>query len=290
MEKQSGVKLMQDFLWITLGSAVYALGFDWLYAPNQIGFGGITGVAQVINRFFPVLPIGVLVILINIPLFLLGWRLLGGKMLVTSLYAMAVSSVLMDLLAAAVSFSPMDPILAAVFGGVVLGLSLGIIFARGTTTGGTDLIARLLKVKFSWLPMGTVLMAVDLLVILIYAASFRSIPSAMYGIIGLYISTVVIDKVLYGMDVSKVAYIISDRSREVAAAIDARMDRGVTILHGEGWFTGQEKEVLMCAFKQKQIVDLKRIVVELDPRAFLIVCDAHDVLGEGFRRYQKDEI
>lgn len=290
MEKQFTSRVVLDFLWITLGAAVFALGFDWLYTPNQIGLGGVTGLAQVVNRFFPALPIGVLVIAVNIPLFLLSWRLLGGQMLVSSLYAMVASSVFMDLFSAMFSFSPMDPMLAAVFGGVLLGLSLGMIFTRGATTGGTDLISRLLKLSFPWLPLGRILMAVDLVVILAVAAAFRSLPSAMYGIIGLYISTVVIDRVLYGLDLSKVAYIISSKPREVARAIDDQMDRGVTILHGEGWYSGQAKEVLMCAFKQKQIVDLKRAVSETDPGAFLIVCDAYDVLGEGFKRYKKDEI
>ena len=180
--------------------------------------------------------------------------------------------------------------LAAVFGGVMLGVSLGMIFSRGATTGGTDLIARLLKLPFAWLPVGKLLMAVDLSMLLAVSIAFRSMESAMYGIISLYISTMVMDGVLYGMDRSKVAYIVTARPQEVAAEIDRQMDRGATFLHGEGSFSREEKLVLMCAFKQKQIVPLKALVHELDPEAFLIVCDAHEVLGQGFRRYQKNDI
>ena len=277
-------------LWITLASLVYALGFCWCYAPNQIGFGGITGVGQIINHFLPWAPVGVVVIVLNVPLFLLGWRLIGGRLLVSSLFAMAVSSVLIDVIDAVHTFQPMEPLLACIFGGVLLGGSLGVVFLQGATTGGTDLLARLLKLRLAWLPMGRLLLLVDLAVIVAVAAAFRSLPSALYGLVALYISTIVMDGVLYGLDNARVAYIISDRHEEIARAIFSDMDRGVTILHGEGAWSGAEKKVLLVAFKQRQIVALKRAVKEIDPAAFLIVCEAHEVLGDGFRAYRKDEL
>lgn len=258
--------------------------------PNQIGFGGLTALGMILNHLSPAIPIGGVVLVLNVPIFILGWRFLGGHTLVSSLFAMAATSVLVDLIAAVYTFPAMDPMLAAIFGGVALGLSLGMIFSKGATTGGTDLIARLLKIPFAWLPVGKLLMAVDLLMLLAVSIAFRSMESAMYGIISLYISTLVMDGVLYGMDRSKVAYIVTARPQEVAAEIDRQMDRGATFLHGEGSFSREEKLVLMCAFKQKQIVPLKALVHELDPEAFLIVCDAHEVLGEGFRRYRKNDI
>ena len=283
-------QLLLSYVMITLASALYALGFDWCYAPNQIGFGGITGLAQVINAAVPLLSIGLLVILLNIPLFFLGWRLLGGHLLLSSLYAMFISSVFVDLIAAAIPFAPMDPMLAAIFGGILVGLSLGIIFLQGATTGGTDLAARLLKLRLAWLPMGKLLMGVDLVVIAAAAVAFRNLSSALYGVVSLYISTVVMDMVLYGMDSAKVAYIISSCPDEISAAIFQELERGVTILHGEGAYSGQEKQVLLCAFKQRQIVPLKRLVKEWDPNAFLIVCDAHEVLGDGFRPHHGNEL
>ena len=278
------------YLWITLASAIYAVGFNWCYEPNQIGFGGITGVGQIINHFIPGIPIGTAVILLNIPLFLLGWRLLGGHLLVSSLYAMLVSSVFVDLLHMFYTFQPMEPFLACVFGGVIIGLSLGIIFLQGATTGGTDLIARLLKLKLAWLPMGKLLMLVDLLVIAAVALVFRSIYSALYGVVTLYLSSVVMDQVLYGIDNAKVAYIISPEYKKINDAVIRDMERGVTILNGTGGWTGEDKRVLLVAFKQRQIVALKRTVKEIDPEAFLIVCPAHEVLGNGFRRYQQNDL
>lgn len=283
-------RYFMPYLWITLASAIYALGFCWCYDPNQIGFGGITGVGQILNHFFPILPIGTVVILLNIPLFLLGWRLLGGHLLVSSLYAMFVSSAFIDLINLFFTFDPMDPLLACIFGGVSMGGSLGVVFLQGATTGGTDLIARLLKLKLAWLPMGKLLLGIDLVVIVAVALAFRNLYSAMYGVVALYISSLVMDGVLYGIDNAKVAYIISDAYEQITHAIIHDIDRGVTILQGQGAYSGAEKKVLMVAFKQRQIVALKRTVKEIDPTAFLIVCEAHEVLGDGFREYKQNDL
>ena len=290
MDKANVRRLFFSYLWITLASAVYALGFDWCYVPNQIGFGGITGVGQIVNHFLPIAPIGGVVIVLNVPLFLLGWRLLGGHLLFSSLYAMFISSVFVDLFAALIPFQSMDPMLATIFGGLLIGLSLGVVLLQGATTGGTDLLARLLKLKISWLPMGKLLMAVDLVVIAAVALTFQNFSSALYGVVSLYIASVSMDMVLYGMDQAKVAYIISSYPKEVSQAILGELDRGVTVLHGMGAWSGEEKKVLLCAFKQRQIVPLKRIIRAIDPEAFLIVCNAHEVLGDGFRSYQQNEL
>ena len=290
MTKHTPSRLVRDYIWITLGAVIYSLSFDWFYVPNEIGFGGITALGMILNRLIPGLPIGTVVLVLNIPIFLLGWKLLGGHTLVSSLFAMAATSILVDLIAAAYTFPPMDPMLASVFGGLTLGVALGMIFSRGATTGGTDLVARLLKIPFAWLPVGKLLLLVDLSMLLAVAAAFRSLESGMYGGIALYISTVIMDNVLYGLDRSKVAYIVTSNPRPMAAEIDRQLERGATFLYGEGSFTGQNKLVLMCAFKQRQIVPLKALVHQMDPDAFLIVCDAHEVLGQGFRRYQKDDI
>lgn len=278
------------YLYITLASVVYALGFNWCYAPNLIGFGGITGVGQIINSILPWAPIGVVVILLNVPLFILGWRFLGGHLLISSLYAMAVSSLAIDVMNAFVTFAPMDHMLATIYGGVLMGLSLGVVFQQGATTGGTDLIARLLKLKLPWLPMGNLLLGIDLVVILAVAVAFGNLNAALYGTVALFLSSKVMDLVLYGLDTAKVAYIISDSHSAIAAKLVADLDRGVTVLHGQGAYSGQDKQVLMCAFKQRQIVTLKRMVTEIDPAAFVIVCDAHEVLGDGFRTYKQNDI
>ena len=283
-------KTLLPVLMITAASAIYALGFVWCYAPNGIAFGGITGLAQIINYLIPAFPIGVTVIVLNVPLFILGWKFIGGRLLVSSLYAMAVSSVFIDLFTPLREWEPMEPLLACIFGGLSLGASLGLIFLQGATTGGTDLLARLLKLKLAWLPMGKLLMGIDLAVIVAVSVTFRTLYAALYGLVALYISSIVMDGVLYGMDTAKVAYIISDKNQEISDAIVKDLDRGVTILHGQGAYTGAEKNVLMCAFKQREIAAIKATIKDIDPAAFVIVCDAHEVLGEGFRDYKKDDL
>ena len=283
-------KAWKPALLITLASLVYALSFVWCFDPTGIAFGGITGIAQIINNLLPAVPVGATVIVLNIPLFLLGWRLIGGKLLVSSLYAMAVSSLFIDLLSSLRAWEPRDPLLSCIFGGLLLGGSLGVIFLQGATTGGTDLAARLLKLRLAWLPMGKLLLAIDLGVIILVALFFRNLNTALYGFIALYISTLAMDGILYGLDTAKVAYIISDRNDEICSAIVHDLDRGVTILQGRGAYTGADKKVLMCAFKQREIAAIKASVKGIDPDAFLIVCNAHEVLGDGFRQYSKNSL
>ncbi len=281
---------LRSLLVITLGAAIFAFGFVAFYQPNAIASGGLTGLAQIINFLLPFMPVGVTVILLNIPLFVLALKLIGGRLILWSLYAMAASSVIIDGLTALRDWTAMDPMLASVLGGVTMGLSVGMVLSQNATTGGTDMLARLLKLKLNWLSMGKLLLVTDLVVIVLVAVVFHTLYTMLYGLVALYISTLVMDGVLYGMDTAKVAYIISDRNEEISNAIVHELDRGVTILHGQGAYTGAEKKVLMCAFKQREIASIKAAVKEIDPSAFLIVCDAHEVLGEGFRAYKKDDL
>ena len=274
---------------ITLGAVIYALAFDWFVAPNQIAMGGVTGLAQIVNALVPVLPVGVLSILVNVPLFLAGWRLLGGRLLVSSLYAMAVSSLPIDVIAWMHTFPQMDPILATLYGGAGMGVGLGLVFSQGATTGGTDIIGKLLKLKFPWLPIGKLVMIPDMVVVILAAVVFGTVNAALYGLIQMYLLSKVMDMILYGWDTSRVAYIITDRWEETVQGL-LDMNRGVTLLQGKGAYTGAEKQVLLVAFRQREIVPIKRMLREIDPKAFFIVCDAHEILGEGFGDYQKEEI
>ena len=263
-------EFLKSYAVITLGSLIYALAYNIFFAPNQVAMGGLTGLGQVLNAVIPVLPVGGTVFAMNVPLFFLGWKYIGGHLLVSSLYAMTFSSFAIDVPDMTYRFPPTDTRLAA--------------------TVGTDLIARLLKLKFAWLPMGTLVLFPDFAVIVLAAIAFGKVESALYGVVALFVTTKVMDLVLYGLDSSKVAYIISDAYREIADAITHDMERGLTLLHGEGGWSGAEKKILLVAFKQKQIVALKQTVKAIDPSAFLIVCDAHEVLGDGFREYKQDDL
>ncbi|MBP1757789.1 MAG: hypothetical protein H6Q61_38 [Firmicutes bacterium] len=268
---------------ITVACAIYALSFNFFYQPNDIAFGGITGIAQMINRLVGFPPVGVSIIVMNIPLFALAWWLLGGKMLLGSLYAMTVSSLLLDLFGQLGTFPTLkEPLMACIFGGAVMGTAAGIIAREGSSMGGTDIASRLLRLKFPSLSIGQVLRVLDLVVIAGVSLVFQQLNSALMGVLALFISTYCMDRVLFGAELSKVAYIISSKPQEIAKVIVTEMHRGVTVLHGEGAWSGTEKQVLMCAFRNRQVVVLKRRIKEIDPYAFLIVSNAYEVLGEGF--------
>lgn len=287
--KNPALRRLWEYGVITFGSALYALCFNWFFQPNNISMGGFTGVAQIVNRLLPVLPVGVTVIVLNVPLFLIGVRKLGLGLLISSLYAMAVGSLMIDGLNMIYTFPAMEPLLATVYGGVLLGVSMGLLLSVGATTGGTELAARLLKLKLRHLSIGRLCLVLDVTVIVLYALTFHSINNALYGIIAMYISSLAMDAVVYGSINAKMAYIISDHSQEITEKL-LGMDLGVTLLRGKGGYTGGEKNVVLCAFKRSQIAAIKANVTAVDPAAFIIVCEAHEILGEGFGEYSPDSL
>ena len=270
-----------QYAMITLACALYAVGFNWCFDPNHLSVGGFTGVAQIINFFIPQIPIGVAIIVLNLPLFLLSWTKVGRHWLYATLYATLVSSGMIDLLAGVYTFRPMEPMLAAVYGGVIVGLGCGLMLRYSATTGGTELAARLLKLKLPGLSIGTLCLAIDTIVVVSYAAVFRDLTQALYAMVALFIISKVMDRVVYGGNGAKMAYIISERYEEITAKL-LELDRGVTLLEGRGGYSGKAKNVILCAVSRAQIVAIKSIVKQADPDAFIIVCDAYEILGEGF--------
>ena len=281
-------KFLRAYGIIFVGSVLFSLAFSAFFEVNQVGMAGMTGLGQVINVFLPQISVGVIVFVLNVPIFLVGWKLLGFHLLASSLFSMFVTSAAMDIFTRLGGFSAMDPMLASLCGGALMGLGLGMVFSQGATTGGTDIIGRLLKLKFPWLPLGKLVLAPDLAALVLVAIAFGRLEAALYGAVAMFVSSQVTDTVLYGLDSSKVAYIISDSWQEIVRTLMDRQGRGVTILQGEGGYTGDEKRVLLVAFKQREIAAIKAAVKDIDPVAFVIVCDAHEVLGEGFRDYKKD--
>ena len=211
-------------------------------------------------------------------------------MLISSVVAVATSSVAIDAIAAAHTFAPMDPFLSAIFGGAMMGLGLGLISAQDATLGGTSTLARLIKIKYPWLSTGSLVMGSDVVILVLAVIAFGKLEAALYGTIALLALEMIMDKVLYGMDPSKVAYIVSGKAQEIAQILMEEQERGVTILRGEGAYTGDEKKILMVAFRQRDIVQIKRTVHALDSKAFMVVVDANTVLGGGFDDYEKGEL
>ena len=230
------------------------------------------------------LPVGTIALVLNIPLFILGWQKIGRDLLISSLYATAVSSLMIDVLSSIHTFSPMDPILACIYGGIVTGIGCGLLLHESATTGGTEMAARLLKLKFQGLSIGSLCLGLDVAVTIGYALCFRDMTRAMYGVVALYILSLLIDRVVYGPNASKVAYIISEQYEAITQKL-LQLDRGVTLLAGKGAWSGQEKRIILCAFGRRHFIPIKKLVQSIDPDAFVIVCDAHEVLGEGFGQY-----
>ena len=280
---------VKSYAIIALGSVIYALAFDLFYAPNDVALGGITGLSQVINHLFPMLPVGIMTIVMNIPLFILGWKYIGFKLLAGSLVSMLVGSTAIDVIAANFTFASMDPMLGALCGGAAMGVGIGMVFTQGASTGGTDIVARLLRLKMPWLPLGKLMMLPDGIVLTLAVFAFGKLEAGLYGLVALFVCTRVMDTVLYGIDTSKIAYIVSEEWEELSKTL-LNLPRGVTLLRGEGAYSGKEKNILMLAFKQREIVKIKRAVHQVDPNAFMIVCNANEVLGLGFGEYKKEDM
>ncbi len=276
-----------DFTAIIVGSAVFALGFALFLEPNQITAGGVSGIGMVMEALSGVGSVGLWTALINLPLFLVGFRRLGGQFFFGSLLGMVVSSVLIDVFALLPAFET-EMLLAALFGGILVGGGLGLVFVRGASTGGTDILARLLKLRFRNLSIGKLMMVVDVVISTVAGLVFGDFNKTLYSFVTLYVSSIALDSVVYGFDYSRVALIISDKNAEIAEKIIRELDRGVTFLDGEGGYTGQRKRVILCAIKKHQLAELNELVTSVDPEAFIILQEAHQVLGDGFARYDKD--
>lgn len=268
---------------ITLGCAVFALGFDLFLEPNDLNVGGMSGLAMVLRKLLGFGSIGVLTAMLNVPLFLLGARKLGKKFLFGSLAGMLLSSLFIDLFAG-IPKPGTEILLDSLYGGLFVGAGLGLVFLAGATTGGSDIAAKLLRRRFRSASLGKVMLVIDLAIITLTGIVFRDLSKTLYSALPLAVSSVVMDQLLYGLDHSTVALIISERYMQVSKAIEVRLDRGATVLDGSGSYTGKPRPVLMSAVRQRELPEIKAIVREIDPDAFVILLPAHQVLGEGFRR------
>ena len=292
MKKRSGLRsVLRSIFMIAVGSALFSLGFDLFLEPAGINCGGVSGIAMlVIYAAQPkFLTVGILSAIINLPLFFFGYRKIGKLFFFGSLLGMVVTSVCFDLFLL-LPVPQTEPIMAAIFGGVTIGAGLGIVFLAGASTGGVDIVARLLKLKFRNFPIGKILLCMDLCTAVATGIVYKQFNNTLYSVVTLVISSTILDKVVYGMDYSKVALIISDRYEEIARAIDTQLDRGVTLLRGQGSYTRNDKFVILSAVKRKQLAQLKDLVMAIDPSAFIILQDAHQVLGDGFKRYDRNEL
>ena len=274
-------EMLPLILKIIIGSIIFAAGIQWLFAPVSMVSGGATGVAMIANLLTGI-PTGLLIILINIPIFIISFKRYGMKFILLSLIGTLVSSIAIDIMAVWTVEITRDPFLATIFGGLVTGVGLGIVYSTGATTGGMDIVAKLLREKRPYMNYGTFVLILDAIVVAVYAVIFRRIENAMYTVLAVFIYTQIIDLILYGSSQSKLCHIISAQSSEIKGKIVETLNRGVTIIEGRGAYSGEEKQILLCVVKRQQIVEIKNIVKSIDTYAFVIVSNTRDVFGEGF--------
>lgn len=285
-------KISDNLIWLTkiiVGCAVFSLGFDLFLEPNGLNAGGISGIAMLISHITGFGTVGVLSAMINLPLFFFGGKKIGIRFFVGSILGTIFLSVFLDLFLL-IPLIETEPLLATIYGGMLCGVGLGIVFMSGASTGGSDIVVRLLKQKYRNLNIGTISIALDFIVAALTALVFGDIANMLYILITVFLSGQVVDAVVYKFDYSKVAYIISRRHDDIAGAITRKLDRGVTYLYGQGYYSGNETKVILTAVKKGQLAELKELVVSIDPDAFIIVQEAHQVLGDGFIRYSADSL
>lgn len=288
MNKKQRVSYLIDGCAFLLGSFLFACSVNIFTAPNQIAPGGLTG-AAVLLHYLGGPPIGIGAILLNIPLFLWGFRELGWQTILKSGFGMLSTSVFIDLTAPVLPVYQGDLMLASIFAGVLSGGGLSLIFLRGGTTGGTDLAANLLSRHFRHLSLGRLLTVIDFFIVAISAFVFQNLESPMYAVIVIVVTAKVIDTVLFGADsgVGKVAFIFSSDSQRIEHDILTSLDRGVTALQARGSYSKRKTDVLLCAIRRQELHRLNQIIHAADPDAFVIVADAGEITGEGFRAPDK---
>ena len=280
MKRKISDIVLKYFL-IIIGSAIYAAGFVFFMYPNSIIVGGVSGIAMIINYLID-LPVGIMTIVLNIPLFVIAWKYFGTGFIVSSLVGMTVSSVFVDLFTLLNFSATDDMLLACVIGGVVKGVGLGIVYYASATTGGTDIIAKFIRLKFPYVNFGTMVLITDSVIVIAFAIIFNKFESALYAAIAMFVVSKAVDLVLYGIDNSNVCYIISEKSEELIKRITNQLHRGVTILDGEGAYSHQSKQILLCVIKRTQIAEIRKMIKGIDENAFFIVTDAKNVFGKGF--------
>lgn len=283
----------ENLLWvltILAGIALYALAFDLFWKPSSLNGGGVSGLSLIIVRVTGIGSVGLFNFLINIPLFIAGRAKIGKRFFWGSCIGMTAASIFLDLFDKIPKPQLDTPLLAAIYGGVIGGLGVGLMIRAGASAGGSDILVRLIKMRHQNASVGTISMMIDTVIILLNALVFRDIQTALYSGVSVYIYSKVFDAVIYSFDYSRVALVISRRHEEIAGAITQSMHRGVTLLEGEGYYTHAHTKVVMTAISNKQLTELKELVTKVDPEAFMIIQDSHQILGEGFKKYSKTNL
>ena len=290
MKKEKIKELSLDVLFIIVSSVLTAIGINMFTAPNDIAPGGFTGIATILNYLYG-LPIGAVIFIMNVPFVIWAIMEIGYKLVLKTFFSVLTSSLLTDLLAPFITPYKGDMILVSISAGVILGVGFALVFTREATSGGTDLIAKLLNNRIKFISMGKLLLAIDCLVVLVAAFVYKNIENALYACITGFVCSKIIDSMLMGTDIGngKLFFIMSEKNDVIAQRIISELDRGVTFLDSMGAYTMKEGKTILCAVRKYQIHKMHRIIKETDKNAFIIATDANEIMGESFKPHFSDD-
>lgn len=272
---------------ILLGCAVFALGFDLFLLPNGLNAGGISGLSMVLVTTVRFGTIGIFTGILNLPLFAAAGIKIGKRFFLLSLFGMLISSGFIDFFSL-LPTPKTDPLVASLYGGVLCGAGTGIVYTTGGSTGGSDIVVRLIKIRYNDMPIGLIATGFDLIVAVLTGVVHTDVNRILYSGIAIVLSGRIVDAVVYRFDYSRVVLIVSREHEKIAAEIGEKLGRGATFLHAEGSYSRSATKVVLTAVRRQQLAELKRLVTQTDSGAFIIVQEAHQVLGDGFLRYSKD--
>lgn len=287
-ERKASVKhWIIDLVLIFFGSVVYSAGIHCFSAPYDIAPGGVAGISTLISAVTEFNNIGLLYGIINIPLIIIGLIFLGKKLMIKTLYSVAIVTFATDYgLVFIPEYKDGNPLLAAIFAGVLFGIGLGIIYLREGTSGGTDIINKIINKKYPHISLGAAMLSTDAVVICSSMFVFGTIEAGLYAIIAIFICSKVMDMIIYGSYEGKMLLVFSDKYEEISEYIMNELNRGLTWLNGKGAYSKKDKHVICCAVQKSEYSKIKRKVKEIDPKAFIIITSANEVLGEGFQANQ----
>lgn len=284
MEKSKVLSYLKTFLIYVAGATIAAAGSTIFYLPNKIVGGGVSGISTMLYHFTSIPP-GVSFAVINVTLLLIGWKILGTKFVVKTGICSGIFSIMAQVFTVVPTVTD-DIVLATIFGSILYGFGLGVIFAVGASSGGTDILGRILQYFMPHMPIGKLLLVVDGIIIGVSLVLFGKIDLALYGVIALLISTFVIDFLIRKLNVSKLAFIISEKGDEIATKLVHTSPRGITKIDAVGAYTGKEKKMLVAALKSGEIESFQKKILEIDPKAFIIFAESQQIVGKGFHVYR----
>ena len=288
---RSAGRMAWDILLWAGGALLYAIAVVIFVRPQQISSGGLTGLGIIVNHLFPFIPIGTFTLIMNIPLFIAAWKFFGLKFIARTMVATAMLSVEIDALSGLAdrfgwAYTGSDTLMGAVFGGVLAGVGLGIVFLAGATTGGFDIAGRLLKLAFPHIAVGKLILLCDAAVVILTAVMYKSFESLLYSVVTVFLISVALDYVIKERDHSKMMLVITSHPDEVTKDIMAQLGRGVSLIPAEGGYTGEEKKMLMCVVRTHEVPRVRKLIEQYDANPFIIIADSSEVLGEGFKSHK----